>query len=84
MKATEIINAKCMGIVRTVGGFHLLISFLGSIGGLMKGSGLEEALAVVCINYAKRARLHLQNMLNLKSTHPWVYEKFTEGHLHTF
>ena len=47
MKATEIINAKCMGIVRTVGGFHLLISFLGRIGGLMKGSGLEEALAVV-------------------------------------
>ena len=49
MKAiiNEIINAKCMGIVRTVGGFHLLISFLGRIGGLMKGSGLEEALAVV-------------------------------------
>ena len=35
------------------------------------------------INYAKSARLHLQNMLNLKNTHPWVYEQFTVGRLHT-
>ena len=26
------------------------------------------------INYAKSAWLHLQNMLNLKNTHCWVYE----------
>ena len=35
------------------------------------------------INYAKSARLHLQNMLNLKNTHPWINEQFTEGLLHT-
>ena len=35
------------------------------------------------INYAKSARLHLQNMLNLKNTHPWVYGQFTEGYFHT-
>ena len=47
MKATEIINGKFMGIVCIIGGFHLLMSFLGSVGGLMKGSGLEVALTVV-------------------------------------
>ena len=47
MKATEIINGKFMGIVCIIGGFHLLMSFLGSVGGLMKGSGLEVALRVV-------------------------------------
>ena len=35
------------------------------------------------IDYAKSARLHLQNMLNLKNTHPWFYEQFTERRLHT-
>ena len=35
------------------------------------------------INYAKCARLHLQNMLDLKNTHSWVYERFKEGGLHT-
>ena len=35
------------------------------------------------INYAKCARLHLQNMLDLKNTHPWVYERFRGGGLHT-
>ena len=35
------------------------------------------------INYANRARLHLQNMLEIKSTHPWVYQWFKDGVLHT-
>ena len=35
------------------------------------------------INYAKCARLHLQNMLYLKKRHPWVYERFRGGGLHT-
>ena len=47
MKATEIMNGKSMGIVCILGGFHLLMSFLGSIGSLMKGSGLEVAPRVV-------------------------------------
>ena len=47
MKATEIMNGKSMAIVCILGGFHLLMSFLGSIGSLMKGSGLEVASRVV-------------------------------------
>ena len=35
------------------------------------------------INYTKCARLHLQNMLELKNTHPWVYQWFKEGSLPT-
>ena len=35
------------------------------------------------INYAKCARLHLQNMLDLNASHSWVYQQFTEGRLHT-
>ena len=45
LKATEIANAKSMNIVLILGGFHLMKSFMGSIGSLMKGSGLSEALA---------------------------------------
>ena len=44
LKAVEIINAKAMNIVCRFGGFHILMSFLGSIGSMIKGSGLEEAL----------------------------------------
>ena len=56
MKEAEIINAKSMGIVSILGGFHLLMSFLGSIGVLMKGSSLEEALGVV---FAKNTVPHM-------------------------
>ena len=34
------------------------------------------------INYAKCARLHLQNMLHLEVEHPWVYEKFAAHGFH--
>ena len=43
IKAMEIVKAKNMNMVVMLGGFHLLISFLGSIGEVMKGSGLEDA-----------------------------------------
>ena len=29
-------------------------------------------------NYAKSARLHLQQMLELETTYPWVYNNFSE------
>ena len=35
------------------------------------------------INYAKSARLHLQNMLELETTYPWVYKNFAELGFHT-
>ena len=32
------------------------------------------------INYAKSARLYIQEMRELQETHPWLFEKFTEGY----
>lgn len=55
-KAMEIITAKSMNIVCRLGGFHTLMSFLGSIGDLMEGTGLEEALQKV---YGKNAVEHM-------------------------
>lgn len=47
IKAVEIIKSKLMNIVCQLGGFHTMMSFMGSIGTMMKGSGLEEALGCV-------------------------------------
>ena len=47
LKALEIITSKSMNIVCRLGGFHTMMSFMGSIGSMMKGSGLEEALETV-------------------------------------
>ena len=44
IKAFEIIEVKSLNIACVLGGFHLLMSFLESIGAVMKGSGLEEAM----------------------------------------
>ena len=41
-KAVGIIRAKQMNTVCRLGGFHMLMSFLGSVGNMMAGSGLEE------------------------------------------
>ena len=38
----SIIKEKDLDIVCRLGGFHMLMSFLGGIGKLMVGSGLEE------------------------------------------
>ena len=43
LKAMGIIKEKDLNIVCRLRGFHMLMSFLGSIGKLMIGSGLEEA-----------------------------------------
>ena len=42
LKAMSIIKEKDLDIVCRLGGFHMLMSFLGGIGKLMVGSGLEE------------------------------------------
>ena len=47
LRAFEIIKSKSMNIVCRLGGFHTMMSFIGSIGFMMKGSGLEEALETV-------------------------------------
>jgi hypothetical protein len=47
VKAMDIALAKKLNVVIRLGGFHVILSFLGSIGILMKGSGLEEVLSVL-------------------------------------
>ena len=45
IKAVEIIKAKSLNIFCTLGGFHIMMSFLGSIRFAMNGSGL------ICLMY---------------------------------
>ncbi|KAF0737722.1 Uncharacterized protein FWK35_00023698 [Aphis craccivora] len=52
IKAREIVAASKPGselskVIIRLGGFHLLLSFLGSIGYIMAGSGLKELLVAV-------------------------------------
>ena len=47
IKAFEIVSSKRMNIFVRLGGFHQLMSFLGSIGNLMEGSSLKNALETV-------------------------------------
>ena len=60
-KALNIIQNERSGsdlksIVLRLGGFHIQMSFLGCIGHLMAGSGLQELLELV---YAKNAVIHM-------------------------
>ena len=65
IKASEIIKAKSLNMVCKLGGFHLLMSFLSSIGTLMKASGLEEAMEQV---YGKNTVPHHFWKSNIKGT----------------
>ena len=56
LKAVEIITERSLRIVCRLGGFHTMMSFLGNIGSMMKGSGLEEALEQV---YGPNAVAHM-------------------------
>ena len=57
-KATALIEENNMNIVCRLGGFHLLMSFLGSIGMLMNGSGLDDILELI---YAPNVISHIQS-----------------------
>ena len=46
LKAVEIATATSMNIFCRLGGFHALMSFLGSIGSLMAGLGLSDVLEI--------------------------------------
>ena len=46
-KAQEIVVAKSLDFTILLGGFHTLMSFVGSIGHFMQGSGLSEALGTI-------------------------------------
>ena len=61
-KALTIIQSQpddrdLKGMVLRLGGFHMQLSFLGSIGHLMAGSGLQELLEVVFASNALRHML---------------------------
>ena len=56
LKAMAIIKEEQLSIICRLGGFHVLMSFLGSIGNLMKGSGIEEAFEQV---YAPNSVVHM-------------------------
>ena len=60
-KAVGIIKAKKMNVVCWLGGFHSLMSFLGSIGSLMAGSGMGEMLEVCIYKYTGRSERHFVN-----------------------
>lgn len=52
MKAREIVaasdsNSELTNVFVRLGGFHMLMSFLGSIGYIMDGSGIKEALSQI-------------------------------------
>ena len=44
-------------------------------------TALLNLFAATChIHYAKSARLYVQEMRKLPSTHPWLHQKFVEGY----
>ena len=56
LKAVQIITEKSLHILCRLGGFHTLMSYLGSIGNSMKGSGISQCLQVV---YGENAVKHM-------------------------
>lgn len=44
IKSVEIVQSSKMNIVCRLGGFHLLMNFLGAVGSIMAGSGLSEVM----------------------------------------
>ncbi len=57
-KAVDIIQTKSLKIVCRLGGFHMLMSFAGSIGHLMAGSGLSDCLETC---YGPNAIMHMMS-----------------------
>jgi len=58
LKATGIIEEAGLDIVCRLGGFHTMMSFLGSMGELMNGSGLVDLFAEV---YAELTVTHIMS-----------------------
>jgi hypothetical protein len=70
LKAMDIALAKQLNVVIRLGAFHVLLSYLGSVGTLMRGSGLEEILSVL---YGKNV---VEQILQGRD-----YERAVRGHL---
>ena len=56
LKAVEITKSKSLNVVCKMGGFHVLMSYLGSVGYVMESSGLSNALETV---YGTNAVKHM-------------------------
>jgi len=56
LKATDIIHTEGLSIICRLGGFHTLMSFLGSIGTLMAGTGLKDVFSEI---YAENSVTHM-------------------------
>ena len=56
LKATGILDESNLAIVARLGGFHTVMSFLGAIGKIINGSGLEVLLTEV---YAEHSVEHI-------------------------
>ena len=69
LTAVEITKSKSMNIVCRLGGFHMLMCFLGSIGRLMECSGISELFQIV---YSSDTAVH---MLSGKA-----YSRVLRGH----
>ena len=74
MKAREIVAASEPGseipkVILRLGGFHMLMSFLGCIGNIMAGSGIKVALSII---YAPNS---VEKMLN-----GHAYARSVRGH----
>ena len=70
LKAVDICMSCGLDIVCRLGGFHLLMSFIGCIGHIMSGSGLQD---IFLLNYGPNT---VQNMLSGKT-----YDRAVRGHL---
>ena len=56
LKVTEIVRSKDLLIVLILGGFHTVMSYMGSIGAIMKESGIYESLETI---YGSNAVEHI-------------------------
>ena len=70
LKAVDICLANDLNIVCRLGGFHLLMSFLGCIGHIMAGAGLED---IFLLNYGPNT---VQHMMSGKA-----FDRAVRGHL---
>ena len=70
VKAVKIALSMNMYIIARLGGFHQLMSFLGSIGCVMEGGGLENALGTV---YVPLTVVHMLTGM--------AYSRATRGHI---
>jgi hypothetical protein len=70
IKAVDIAGAAKLEVVVRLGGFHLLRSYLGSIGKIMTGSGLEDVLMEI---YGSNT---IEHILSGKA-----YARALQGHL---